>query len=269
MDLKKLGNNGAVALVTGGASGLGAATVRQLHAAGAAVAILDLANSAGAEIAAELNLVREGSAVFTPADVTSEEQVQAAVAQAKKLGPLRILVNAAGIQILGSIIGPEEERLTLAQFSKQIQVNLIGSFNVLRYAAEAMAETEPLSDGFGGSERGVIINTSSCLGFDGQGGTSGYSASKGGILALSMPIARELANSLIRVMDISPGLFKTPILGAVPDEVLDQAVSIIPQPKRIGDPSEYAALVEHIVANTMLNGTSLRLDAGLRLSFTG
>ncbi|MBQ1444715.1 MAG: SDR family NAD(P)-dependent oxidoreductase [Renibacterium sp.] len=269
MDLKKLEAQGAVALITGAGSGLGAATARKLHASGVAVAILDLPNSPGAEVAAELNLQRGGSAIFTPADVTNEEQVKAAVAQAKELGPVRILVNAAGIQILGSIIGPEEDRLSLANFAKNIQVNLIGSFNVLRYAAEAMAETEPLSDGLGGLERGVIINTSSCLGFDGQAGTSGYSASKGGILALSMPIARELANSFIRVMDISPGLFMTPILGAVPDEVLAKATALIPQPKRVGDPSEFAALVEHIVTNAMFNGTSLRLDGGLRLSFDG
>ncbi|MCY0905584.1 SDR family NAD(P)-dependent oxidoreductase [Arthrobacter sp. H14-L1] len=252
--------NNAVALITGGASGLGAATARRLHAAGAAVVLLDLPQSAGEELAAELG----DRAVFAAADVTNEAQVQAGVAAATKLGPLRILVNCAGIATPGKVLG-RDGVLPLENFSQVIQINLIGTFNVLRLAAQAMAATEPLEGPFGTSERGVIINTASVAAYDGQIGQPAYAASKGAVAAMTLPVARELARSLIRVMTIAPGIFQTPMMAGLPQEAQDSLGAAVPHPARLGRPDEYAALVEHIVANAMLNGETIRLDGAIRM----
>lgn len=250
----------AVALITGGASGLGAATARRLHAAGAAVVLVDLPQSAGEAVAAELG----DRAVFVAADVTNEEQVQAAVDAASALGPLRVLVNCAGVATPGRVLG-REGVLPLEMFSKVIQINLVGTFNMLRLAAAAMAKTEPLSGEFGTAERGVIINTASVAAFDGQIGQPAYAASKGAVAAMTLPIARELARSLIRVMTIAPGIFQTPMMAGLPQEAQDSLGAQVPHPSRLGQPAEYAALVEHIVANAMLNGETIRLDGAIRM----
>jgi len=275
MDIK-----GSVALVTGGASGLGAATVRQLFDAGASVVLIDLPSSAGEAFAAELNAARldgtrtpgsatpEGTtgptAVFAPADVTNEAEVQAAVDTAVALGPLRIVVNCAGIATPGKVLG-REGVLPLDAFSRVIQVNLIGTFNVLRLAAEAMAATEPASTERGGPERGVIINTASVAAFDGQIGQPAYAASKGAVAAMTLPIARELARSLVRVVTIAPGIFETPMLAGLPQDAQDSLGRQVPHPSRLGKPAEYAALVAHIVENAMLNGETIRLDGAIRM----
>ncbi|MDQ6751947.1 MAG: 3-hydroxyacyl-CoA dehydrogenase [Actinomycetota bacterium] len=255
MDISK-----SVALITGGASGLGAATARRLYAAGAAVVLLDLAQSAGESVAAELG----DRAVFVAADVTNEGQVQAAVDAASALGPLRVVVNCAGVATPGRVLG-REGVLPLETFSKVIQINLVGTFNVLRLAAAAMAKTEPLTGQFGTAERGVIINTASVAAFDGQIGQPAYAASKGAVAAMTLPIARELARSLIRVMTIAPGIFQTPMMAGLPQEAQDSLGAQVPHPSRLGQPAEYAALVEHIVANAMLNGETIRLDGAIRM----
>jgi NAD(P)-dependent dehydrogenase (short-subunit alcohol dehydrogenase family) len=245
---------GSAAIVTGGASGLGLATARRLAAAGARVVILDLASTAGAEQAAAVG------AEFAAADVTSESDVIAALDQAAALGPLRIAVNCAGIGTAGRVIG-KNGVLPLDQFVRVINVNLIGTFNVIRLAAERMATTDPL-DG----ERGVIVNTASVAAFEGQIGQAAYSASKGGVVGMTLPIARDLSDKLIRVMTIAPGLFLTPMLQGLPQEAQDSLGRQVPHPSRLGDPNEYAALVEHIVGNPMLNGEVIRLDGAIRMA---
>ena len=261
MDIK-----GSVALVTGGASGLGAATARRLFDDGASVVLLDLASSDGQSAAAELNARAQAgqSAVFAPADVTSEAEVRAAVATATRLGPLRIVVNCAGIATPGKVLG-RDGVLPLEAFSRVIQVNLIGTFNVLRLAAEAMAATEPVATPLGGPERGVIINTASVAAFDGQIGQPAYSASKGAVAAMTLPIARELARSLVRVVTIAPGIFETPMMAGLPQEAQDSLGAQVPHPSRLGKPAEYANLVAHIVDNAMLNGETIRLDGAIRM----
>ena len=256
----EISNNGTVALITGGASGLGAATARRLHAAGAGVVLVDLPSSSGAELAAELG----ERAVFAPADVTNEDQVRAAVAAAAGLGTLRIVVNCAGIATPGKVLG-REGVLPLEQFSRVIQINLIGTFNVVRLCAEAMAGAEPLEGEFG-PERGVIVNTASVAAFDGQIGQPAYAASKGAVAAMTLPLARELAGSLIRVMTIAPGIFETPMLAGLPQAAQDSLGQQVPHPSRLGKPAEYAALAEHIAANAMLNGETIRLDGAIRMS---
>ncbi|WP_434617293.1 3-hydroxyacyl-CoA dehydrogenase [Arthrobacter sp. A5] len=250
----------AVALITGGASGLGAATARRLHGLGAAVVLVDLPQSAGADLAAELG----DRAVFVAADVSNEEQVQAAVDAATRLGPLRVLVNCAGVATPGKVLG-RDGVLPLENFSRVIQINLIGTFNVLRLGAQAMAATDPLEGGFGTSERGVIINTASVAAFDGQIGQPAYAASKGAVAAMTLPVARELARSLIRVVTIAPGIFETPMMAGLPQAAQDSLGAAVPHPSRLGKPAEYAALVEHIVANEMLNGETIRLDGAIRM----
>ena len=229
MDIK-----GTVALITGGASGLGAATARRLFDAGASVVLVDLPGSAGAAFAAELNARGErrprgrrqperrpaNRAVFVPADVTSEDEVQAAVDAAVALGPLRIVVNCAGIATPGKVLG-RDGVLPLESFNRVIQINLVGTFNVIRLAAAAMAATEPAVTELGGPERGVIINTASVAAFDGQIGQPAYAASKGAVHAMTLPIARELARSLIRVVTIAPGIFETPMMAGLPQEAQD------------------------------------------------
>jgi NAD(P)-dependent dehydrogenase (short-subunit alcohol dehydrogenase family) len=248
---------GSVAVVTGGASGLGLATARRLVKAGAQVALLDLPSAPGAAAVDELG----AAAAFTPGDVTSEQDVAAALDAATERGPLRIVVNCAGVATAGRVINGKGAVLPLEQFSRVVQVNLIGTFNVLRLAAERIAATEPV-DG----ERGVLVNTASVAAFDGQIGQAAYSASKGGIVGMTLPIARDLADKKIRVMTIAPGLFQTPMLAGLPQEAQDSLGAQVPHPNRLGHPDEYAALVEHIVSNPMLNGEVIRLDGAIRMA---
>ncbi|ASN50954.1 3-hydroxyacyl-CoA dehydrogenase [Sinomonas sp. R1AF57] len=252
---------GASALITGGASGLGAATARRLHASGAAVVLLDLPGSAGEALAAELG----NRAAFVPADVTDEEQVRAAVVRAGELGPLRVVVNCAGIATPGKVLG-RDGVLPLAQFERVVRVNLIGTFNVIRLAADAMAATELVETTLGGPERGVIVNTASVAAFDGQIGQPAYSASKGAVHAMTLPIARELARHLIRVVTIAPGIFETPMMAGLSQEAQDSLGKQVPHPARLGRPAEYANLVAHIVDNAMLNGETIRLDGAIRMA---
>jgi NAD(P)-dependent dehydrogenase (short-subunit alcohol dehydrogenase family) len=248
---------GAVAVVTGGASGLGLATARRLTKAGAGVVLLDLPASAGEQAAAELG----ERARFAPADVTDSGAVAAALDVAEQLGALRVVVNCAGIGPPTRVLGRGGVH-PLAAFAKVVNVNLVGSFNVLRLGAERIARTEPLP----GGERGVIVNTASVAAFDGQIGQAAYAASKGGIVGMTLPIARDLADKLIRVVTIAPGLFATPLLASLPAEAQESLGRQTPHPSRLGDPDEYAALVEHIVANPMLNGEVIRLDGAIRMA---
>ena len=247
---------GNVALVSGGASGLGLATAKALYANGASVVLLDLPGSRGKEVAAELG----ERAVFSPGDVTSEADVAAAVEAAVALGPLRIAVNCAGIGSANRTVG-KHGPFPLDVFTKVVTVNLIGTFNVIRLAAAAMGGFEPV-----GGERGVIINTASAAAFDGQIGQAAYSASKGGIVGMTLPIARDLAGQYIRVVTIAPGLFDTPLFASLPPEAIEALGAQVPHPSRLGDPSEYGALAVHIVANPMLNGETIRLDGALRMA---
>jgi NAD(P)-dependent dehydrogenase (short-subunit alcohol dehydrogenase family) len=245
-----------VALVTGGASGLGLATVKELHANGARIVILDLPSSRGQEVAAELG----DRAVFSPGDVTSPDSVTAALDAAAGLGTLRITVNCAGI---GNGIRTVSKKgpFPLDAFTKVINVNLIGTFNVIRLAAERISQAPEA-----GEERGVIINTASVAAFEGQIGQAAYSASKGGIVGMTLPIARDLASLKIRVVTIAPGLFHTPLLAGLPDEAIASLGAQVPHPSRLGNPAEYAALARHIVENPMLNGETIRLDGAIRMS---
>ena len=243
----------AVAVVTGGASGLGLATTKRLLDAGASVVVIDLRE--GDELG------RLGDRVkFASADVTDEAAVGQALDVAETLGPLRINVNCAGIGNAIKTLG-KDGPFPLDGFKKVVEVNLIGTFNVLRLAAERIAKTEPL-----GEERGVIINTASVAAFDGQIGQAAYSASKGGVVGMTLPIARDLSRSLIRVVTIAPGLFKTPLLGSLPEEAQKSLGQQVPHPARLGDPDEYGALAVHIVENPMLNGEVIRLDGAIRMA---
>ncbi|MGD9736611.1 MAG: SDR family NAD(P)-dependent oxidoreductase [Solirubrobacterales bacterium] len=246
---------GAGALVAGGASGLGAATARALAAAGAAVTIADLDPERGEALAGEIG------AGFVRADVTDAEAMEAAVARAAEAeGGLRISVCCAGIgwaERLARSRGPHE----LEYFANVVKVNLVGSFNVLRLAAQAMLDNEPNS----GGERGVCVNTASIAAFDGQIGQVAYAASKGGIVGMTLPAARDVASKGIRVVTIAPGLFDTPLLAALPETAREALGAGIPFPSRLGRPEEYADLVGQIVANPMLNGETIRLDGALRM----
>jgi NAD(P)-dependent dehydrogenase (short-subunit alcohol dehydrogenase family) len=243
----------AVAVVTGGASGLGLATTKRLLDAGAQVVVIDLR---GEDVVRELG----DRARFVEADVTDEAAVGSALDVAESLGSLRINVNCAGI---GNAIKTlsKDGPFPLDGFKKVVGVNLIGTFNVLRLAAERIAKTEPV-----GEERGVIINTASVAAFDGQIGQAAYSASKGGVVGMTLPIARDLARELIRVVTIAPGLFKTPLLGSLPEEAQKSLGKQVPHPARLGDPDEYGALAVHIVENPMLNGEVIRLDGAIRMA---
>jgi len=249
--------DGTSALVAGGASGLGAATSRALHAAGASVVVCDLNREKGEALVQELG----ERASFVEANVMEPEPVQAAVdAAAQAEGGLRISVCCAGIgwaQRTAGKQGPHD----LEIFHNVIKVNLIGTFNVLRLAAASMVDNEPDD----GGERGVCVNTASIAAFDGQIGQVAYSASKGGIVGLTLPAARDLASRGVRVMTIAPGTFDTPLLAALPEEARDQLGSQIPFPSRLGLPEEFAALARHIVENPMLNGETIRLDGALRM----
>jgi NAD(P)-dependent dehydrogenase (short-subunit alcohol dehydrogenase family) len=246
--------DGVAAIVTGGASGLGRATATRLAAGGAKVVIVDLPNSDGDAVAKEIG------GAFAPGDVTSEADLAAAVTTATGLGPLRILVNCAGIGTAIRTVtkaGPHP----LDFFQKVIEVNLIGTFNAIRLAAAQMVTTEEV-DG----ERGVIVNTASAAAFDGQIGQAAYSASKGGIVGMTLPIARDLASLKVRVVTIAPGLFETPLLGMLPQEARDALGAQVPHPARLGQPPEFAALVAAIVENPMLNGETIRLDGAIRMA---
>lgn len=246
---------GTSALVTGGASGLGLATVTALAKAGARVVALDLP-TANTEPLDAL-----GSAVqFAPADVTDEDAVTSAVSLANADKTLRITVNCAGIGNAIKTVG-KDGPFPLAAFKKVVEINLVGTFNVIRLAAHAMSTNDPI-DG----ERGVIVNTASVAAFEGQIGQAAYSASKGGIVGATLPIARDLASLQIRVNTIAPGLFKTPLLGTLPDRVQETLGAQVPHPSRLGDPAEYARLVESIVTNPMLNGETIRLDGAIRMA---
>src|SRR5688500_10767746 len=246
------------AVVTGGASGLGEATTRALAAKGAAVTVLDLDEARGQALAAELG----GHTTFVRTDVTDEATVQAAIDEATgKDRPLRIAVNCAGIAWAQRTVGRDGEAHDLGAFTRTIMVNLVGTFNVLRLAAAAMARTEPGEDG----ERGVIVNTASIAAFDGQIGQIAYAASKGGVVGLTLPAARDLSAIGIRVCTIAPGLVDTPLLGTLPDPQREALGSGVPFPKRLGTPDEFSGLVRHIVENEYLNGETIRLDAALRM----
>jgi NAD(P)-dependent dehydrogenase (short-subunit alcohol dehydrogenase family) len=250
--------SGKVALVTGGASGLGAASVWELVGRGASVVFCDLNEQAGRQLAAELG----GSTHFVRADVTSESDVRQAVEFAvQKLGGLHISVSCAGTLIGEKVVGKDGPH-DLSRFRRVIDVNLVGTFNVLRLAAAAMKENEPDSSG----ERGVIVNTASIAAFEGQIGQSAYSASKAGIVGLTLPAARELARDGIRVCVISPGVFDTPMLAGLPEVVRQSLLDQVPFPSRLGHPAEYALLVRQIVENPLLNGEMIRLDAALRMA---
>ena len=245
-----------VALVTGGASGLGRATTERLLAAGAQVVMVDLNAEVGEQAAAELG----DAAHFVTADVTNEEQVQAAVDTATGLGALRVVVNCAGVATPGKLVS-RKGPLPLEAFQKVLNINIVGTVNVCRLAAAAMQEQEA-----DGEERGVIINTASVAAFDGQIGQIAYSASKGAVAAVTLPMARELAASLIRVVTIAPGIFETPMMAGLPAEAQESLGKSVPHPARLGKPAEYAQLVESIVANPMLNGGTIRLDGAIRMA---
>jgi len=245
-------------IVTGGASGLGEATVRALHEAGANVVIADLNAEAGAGLADQLG----GRAAFHRTNVADEADARGAVELAlSRFGGLQGLVNCAGIGTAGKVLG-KDGPLPLASFSRTIEVNLVGTFNMIRLAAEAMAKGEAQADG----ERGVIINTASVAAYDGQIGQAAYAASKGGIVSMTLPLARELARSGIRVVTIAPGLFLTPMMHTLPPKVQASLGASVPFPPRLGQPAEFARLAMSIVDNVMLNGETIRLDGAIRLA---
>jgi NAD(P)-dependent dehydrogenase (short-subunit alcohol dehydrogenase family) len=247
-----------VFLVTGGSSGLGAACVRTLAGAGGKVVIADLNKTGGEGLAAEL----EARARFVSTDVTDEASVQNAVATAvQALGGLHGAINCAGIGIAEKVLGKAGPH-PLAAFAKVVNVNLIGTFNVIRLATAVMSQAPPMASG----ERGVIVNTASVAAFDGQIGQAAYSASKGGVVGMTLPIARELARFGIRVMTIAPGIFDTPMLAGLPEPARQSLGQQVPFPSRLGRPEEYAALVRHIIENEMLNGEVIRLDGALRMA---
>ena len=244
-------------LVTGGASGLGAATASMIIERGGKVVLVDVNSDVGNRVEAQLG----AKARFVQADVTSDESARKAFAVAQSMGPLRGLVNCAGIAPAEKVVGREGAH-KLESFARAININLVGSFNMIRLAAEIMSDSP--ADEFG--ERGVIINTASVSAFDGQIGQAAYSASKGGVVAMTLPIARELARSGIRVMTIAPGIFETPMLTGMPPEVQQSLGKMVPFPARMGAPSEYAALVEHIFSNQYMNGEVIRIDGAIRMA---
>ena len=246
---------GKVFIVTGGASGLGEGTARMLTANGATVVIADLQVDKGEALAAELG------AAFSKCDVSQEADGQAVVAKAVSLGKLMGLINCAGIAPAAKTVGKEGAH-ALHMFATVITVNLVGSFNMIRLAAEAMSKNEPEPTG----ERGVLISTASVAAYDGQMGQAAYSASKGGVVGMTLPIARDLARNGIRNMTIAPGIFGTPMLRAMPQEVQDALAANVPFPSRLGTPADYAKLVHQIITNEMLNGEVIRLDGAIRLA---
>ena len=245
---------GKVFIVTGGASGLGEGTARMIAAEGGKVVIADLQEEKGKALAAELG------GAYVRCDVSSEEDGKAAVAQATAMGKLVGLINCAGIATASKTVGKEGAH-ALSLYTKTIMVNLVGSFNMIRLAAEAMCRNEPEPTG----ERGVLISTASVAAYDGQIGQAAYSASKGGVVGMTLPIARDLARNGIRNMTIAPGIFGTPMLFGMPQEVQDALAAGVPFPSRLGTPQDYAKLARHIIENDMLNGEVIRLDGAIRL----
>ncbi|MGO9449941.1 MAG: 3-hydroxyacyl-CoA dehydrogenase [Candidatus Binataceae bacterium] len=247
--------NNTIAVITGGGSGLGEATARELASAGAKIAVLDLPSSPGQKVADSLD------GIFVVADVVSDKEVADAVAKTvAKFGGVHIAINCAGIGRAMRTITKEGPH-SLDLFNKVIAVNLSGTFNVIRLAAAQMAKNQPNADG----ERGVIVNTASVAAFDGQIGQAAYSASKGGVVGMTLPIARDLASVGIRICTIAPGTFETPMLAGLPDPARKALAAQIPFPQRLGQPREYAALARHIIENAMLNGETIRLDGALRM----
>jgi NAD(P)-dependent dehydrogenase (short-subunit alcohol dehydrogenase family) len=247
-----------VFIVTGSGSGLGAATARRLVSAGARVLLADLNSDTGSAQAAELG----SNAFFQKTDVADAASAEAAVNVCRSVfGPLSGLVNCAGVAPSEKVVGREGPH-KFDSFARTVQINLIGSFNMLRLAAAAMAESKPDA----GGERGVIVNTASVAAFDGQIGQAGYAASKGGVVAMTLPIARELARHGIRVMTIAPGIMETPMIKAMSTEVQDALGRMVPFPARLGRPDEFAGLVAHIIDNTYLNGEVIRLDGAIRMA---
>jgi len=246
-----------VAVVTGGASGLGLATAHSLADAGAHVVLLDLPRTDADDVVAGFG----GRATYAVADVTDEGQVREAFDMVGEIGPLRVVVNCAGIGTPARVLSRDNSPLDLAAFTRIVTVNLVGTFNVLRLGAERMMQAEPV-----GEERGVIVNTASVAAFDGQIGQAAYSASKGGIVGMTLPIARDLADRLIRVVTVAPGTFDTPLLGTLPEGIRQSLGAQVPHPSRLGQPEEFGALVAHIVANPMLNGEVIRLDGAIRMA---
>jgi NAD(P)-dependent dehydrogenase (short-subunit alcohol dehydrogenase family) len=244
-------------LVTGGGSGLGAATARLLAENGANVLIAEVNEEAGQRTASGIG----ERAKFVATDVTDEESVRAAVEEAGRLGVLRGLINCAGIGPAARVVSRKGVH-DLGLFTKTIQVNLIGTFNAIRLAGAAMAENEPSEDG----ERGVIVNTASVAAFEGQIGQAAYAASKGGVVSMTLPIAREFARYGIRVVSIAPGIFDTPMLAALPEDARESLGKQVPFPARLGQPEEYAVLARHIIGNRMLNGEVIRLDGAIRMA---
>jgi NAD(P)-dependent dehydrogenase (short-subunit alcohol dehydrogenase family) len=247
---------GAAAIVTGGASGLGAATARRLAADGARVLIADLQDETGEQVAAEIN------GAYAHADVTDEAEVTAAVAAAGETGPLRVLVNCAGILTVSRTVDRRGAPHDYDLFRKAIAVNLVGSFNCIRLAAGAMAQTEALDD----NERGAIVSTASIAAFDGQVGQAAYSASKGGIVGMTLPIARDLASAGIRVNAVAPGIMETPMLGGLPEDARASLGQQVLHPKRLGTPEEYADLVHFLITHSYMNAETIRMDGGIRMA---
>jgi len=243
-----------VFIITGGASGLGAATARMIAEAGGKVLLADVQVEAGTALAAEL------SGRFVQCDVTSEADGQAVVAAAAEMGPLRGLINCAGVAPAVKTVGKDGAH-PLDVFQRTININLVGTFNMARLAADAIGKLDALESG----ERGIIINTASVAAYDGQIGQAAYGASKAAVVGLTLPMARDLARSGIRVMTIAPGIFETPMLMGMPEEVRDALGKMVPFPSRLGRPSEYAQLARAIIENTMLNGETIRLDGAIRM----
>ena len=247
---------GISACVTGAGSGLGLATSKMLSARGANVVLIDLPSSAGQAEAEAIG----STATFVAADVRDAAQVSAALDAAELMGPLRLLVNCAGIATPNRVLR-KGEPTPLEEFERVVSINLIGTFNMVRLATERMVKLEP-----DGEERGVIVNTASVAAFDGQVGQAAYAASKAGVAGMTLPLARDLAQFLIRVMTIAPGTFETPMLAGLPEEARKSLGDQVPHPSRLGKPTEYAALVEHIIDNPMLNGETIRLDGSIRMA---
>ena len=246
------------AVVTGGASGLGEACVRMLAGAGAKAAIFDMAVERGEKLAAELG----DHAIFANTDVTSDESVQAAIKKTvEAFGNINVAINCAGVGDPGKVLS-KKGPMSLGFFNRVVQINLIGTFNVIRLAVEQMVKNTQGTDG----ETGVIINTASIAAFDGQIGQAAYGASKAGVVGLTLPVARECADYGIRVVTIAPGLFDTPMLAQLPPEIKDALGKMVPFPRRLGNPVEYAKLARHIIENRMLNGEVIRLDGALRMA---
>ena len=249
--------SGTVALISGGASGLGEAAARRVLAAGGAVVLLDLPSSPGADLATELG----DRARFAPGDVRDEDAVRSAVELAQTVGELRVAVSCAGVATPGRILG-KKGLLPLADYRRVVEINLVGTFNLLRLAAEAMAGND-LAEGE--ADRGVVVLTASVAAFEGQVGQAAYASSKGGVAALTLTAARDLAQYGIRVSGIAPGIFGTPMMAGLGEEVRSGLEALVPHPHRLGHPEEYAALVEHLVTNPYLNGEVIRLDGALRM----